>query len=168
MKSSNNKVQFVFSIIRIVFFFRRAWVALLILIAVISTGKSLNAQSGDGWHSRTDFRELAKTVGQVYEIESELIIAISRLESANFTSTLTKTHKNYFGIKDCRDCEGYEKFISAEECFFHFGAMLRRVYDNCLDQKIEFVVLCISKKYADDMGWYSKVLELYNEEKQKI
>ncbi|WP_407453517.1 hypothetical protein [Methanobrevibacter sp.] len=94
---------------------------------------------------------------EIYGIEKELIIAIEKLESAHYTSTLYKTHNNTWGAFDGKE---YKYFDSHEQSTLELARCLKYYY---LDEGI-VTLTEIGKKYCpEDENWASKVNAIYME-----
>lgn len=143
----------------------------LMIIAFIILSHKLDAQITNQWVVNDNCEALALHIESVYEIPTELTVAIYRHESAHGTSNVAKTKNNYFGIRqmivfDSDTTFEYKKFDSKLHCFLYFGNMLREgnIYPECLDQSPGNIARCMhSKNYSLDPNWSNAIIKLINQ-----
>lgn len=142
--------------------------AVMILVLTISIAVEIGAQEIEppfqsGWTVNDNCFELADYLEFSQEIPSELTVAMYQLESGHGKNQRAIEHHNYFGIFYASG--EFMRFESKVECFLYWGSMMRRVYDNCLDQDIIKMTDCIGVKYCpDDPQYSSKIIKLIQQQ----
>lgn len=96
----------------------------------------------------------------IYNIDGDLLRAIEKLETGNFTSKLYESHNNTYGANGV---DGYYLYDNHAQSTLELARTLRYNYIDRGINKIED----IGKIFApNDEEWADKVIELYNEIKK--
>lgn len=111
---------------------------------------------------KIDLKEMFQIAGKVYQVDSDMLLAISKLETSHFTSDLFLKYNNPGGIKDFSNAEGWAKYSTQFEGIMEMARLLRRNY---LDQGL-FSLEEIGSKYCPDSTdeWVAQVKSLMGQE----
>lgn len=104
-----------------------------------------------------DIEQKFKIAAEIYQIDFDILYAISRLETGNFTSELFMTKNNPGGIKTL-DGTDYQSFDSDFEGIVEMARLLKRYY---FDEGLT-TIEAIGAKYCPnpEEKWAEKVKEL--------
>lgn len=104
-----------------------------------------------------DMEQKFKIAAEIYQIDFNILYAISRLETGNFTSKLFMTKNNPGGIKTL-DGTDYQSFDSDFEGIVEMARLLKKYY---FDEGLT-TIEAIGAKYCPDPEekWAEKVKEL--------
>ena len=94
-----------------------------------------------------------------------VVWAQARLESGNFKSLNFKTKNNCLGIYDSK-LKCYASFKTWRDCLLAYRTRFQYKCENpdCTDE--EYLTWLTSAGYAEDNSYYTKVLQIVNQEKQ--
>ena len=106
---------------------------------------------------------------------SYIVMAQARLESASFTSELSKTNKNIFGMKvpasrftfatNWHDYNSYAKYESIQDCVYDYKAWQMQCAYLIHDEANYFELL--GKTYAQDPGYVNKLKQIISENNEQ-
>lgn len=104
-----------------------------------------------------DVKSVYELAEEIYGVEAELLEAIERLETGNYTSDVYKAKNNTWGAFDGKE---YKSFDSHEQSTLELARCLKLYY---LDEGI-VTLTEIGRKYCpSDPNWSEKVNEIYME-----
>lgn len=106
---------------------------------------------------------------------SYIVMAQAKLESSSFTSDLTKTHNNVFGMKvpasrftfatNWHDYGSYAKYESIQDCVYDYKAWQMQCAYLIHDEANYFELL--GKTYAQDPEYVNKLKQIISENNEK-